>query len=130
MYFGEHRYSDNRTCCHPETDASHQTCRITQSKHPDTVRDQPVLSADPISSGAWQGSHWNINLLRDRITNEEVRNRVRAATGPHDDFLSIVKTRKQIVLTRYTISRTCKDHRAGHSTRLEETRQTKETLRR
>ena len=32
--------------------------------------------------------------FRDRITNEDVRNRVRAATGPHDDLLSIIKTRK------------------------------------
>ena len=31
--------------------------------------------------------------FRDRITNEDVRNRVRAAIGPHDD-LSIFKTRK------------------------------------
>ena len=32
--------------------------------------------------------------LRDGITNKDVRNRVRAAIGPHDDLLSIVKTRK------------------------------------
>ena len=32
--------------------------------------------------------------FRERITNEDVRNRVRAAIGPHDDLLSIVKTRK------------------------------------
>ena len=32
--------------------------------------------------------------FRDRIPNEYVRNRVRAAIGPHDDLLSIVKTRK------------------------------------
>ena len=32
--------------------------------------------------------------FRDRFTNEDVRNRVRAAIGPHDDLLSIVKTRK------------------------------------
>ena len=31
--------------------------------------------------------------FRDRIMNEEVRNRIRAAIGPHDDLLSIVKTR-------------------------------------
>ena len=31
--------------------------------------------------------------FRDRITNEKVRNRVRAAIRPHDD-LSIIKTRK------------------------------------
>ena len=32
--------------------------------------------------------------FRDIITNEDVRNRVRAAIGPHGDLLSIVKTRK------------------------------------
>ena len=32
--------------------------------------------------------------FRDKITNEDVRNRVRVAIGPHDDLLSIVKTRK------------------------------------
>ena len=32
--------------------------------------------------------------FRDRITNEDVMNRVRAAIGPHDGLLSIVKTRK------------------------------------
>ena len=32
--------------------------------------------------------------FRDRIQNEDIRNRVRAAIGPHDDLLSIVKTRK------------------------------------
>ena len=32
--------------------------------------------------------------FRDRITNEYVRNRVSTAIGPHDDLLSIVKTRK------------------------------------
>ena len=32
--------------------------------------------------------------FRDRITNEDVRNWVRAAIGPHDDLLFIVKTRK------------------------------------
>ena len=32
--------------------------------------------------------------FRDRITNEDVGNRVREAIGPHDDLLSIVKTRK------------------------------------
>ena len=32
--------------------------------------------------------------FRDRITNEDVRNWVRTAIGPHDDLLSIVKTRK------------------------------------
>ena len=34
--------------------------------------------------------------FRDRITNDDVRNRVRAAIGPHDDpSICIVKTRKR-----------------------------------
>ena len=32
--------------------------------------------------------------FRDRIKNEEVRNRIRAAIGPHDGLLTIVKTRQ------------------------------------
>ena len=32
--------------------------------------------------------------FRDRITNEDVRNRVRAAIGPNDDLLFIVKIRE------------------------------------
>lgn len=31
---------------------------------------------------------------RDRITNEEVRNRVTGDIGPHDDLLTVVKKRK------------------------------------
>ena len=64
--------------------------------------------------------------FRDRITNEDVRNRVRAAIGPHDDLLSIVKTRKLRWyghVTRATgFANTIMQ---GHSTRREETRQTK-----
>ena len=64
--------------------------------------------------------------FRDRITNEDVRNRVRAAIGPHDDLLSIVKTRKLRWYEHVTRAKgLAKHHHAGHTTRREETRQTK-----
>ena len=63
--------------------------------------------------------------FRDRITNKDVRNRVRAAIGPHDDLLSIVKTRKLRWYGHVTRARGLgKHHHAGHATRWEETRQT------
>ena len=67
---------------------------------------------------------------RDRTTNEDVKNMVRAAIGPHDNLLSIKSQDQEteMVRTCYTSNRTCKDHHTGHSTRREETRQAKEML--
>ena len=48
---------DNCTCCHIEIEVAGQTCYLTRSQYTDN---RPTSSsADPISSGAWQGSHWN-----------------------------------------------------------------------
>ena len=52
--------SDNFTCCHTEIEAADQTFHLTQSQYTDTGRISP--SADPITSGAWQGSHWGANF--------------------------------------------------------------------
>ena len=52
--------SDNCTCCHTETEASDQTIYLTQSQYTDTRLTSP--SADPITPGSWQGSHWIANL--------------------------------------------------------------------
>ena len=50
----------NFTCCHTEVEAADQTFYLTQSQYTDT---QPTrTSADPISPGAWQGSHWSANV--------------------------------------------------------------------
>ena len=52
--------SDNFTCCHTEIEAADQTFHLTQSQYPDTGPTSP--SADPITPGAWQGSHGSANF--------------------------------------------------------------------
>ena len=52
--------SDNFTCCHTEMEAADQTFHLTQSQYTDTGPTSP--SADPITPGAWQGSHWSANF--------------------------------------------------------------------
>ena len=48
--------SDNFTCCHTEIEVADPTFYLTQSQYTDTGPTSP--SADPITPGAWQGSHW------------------------------------------------------------------------
>ena len=52
--------SDKFTCCHTEIEVADQTFYLTQSQYTDTGPTSP--SADPISPGAWQGSHWSANF--------------------------------------------------------------------
>ena len=52
--------SDNFTCCHTEIEVADQTVHLTQSQYTDTGPTSP--SADPITPGAWQGSHWSANV--------------------------------------------------------------------
>ena len=52
--------SDNFTCCHTEIEAADQTFHLTQLQYTDTGPTSP--SADPITPGAWQGSHWSANF--------------------------------------------------------------------
>ena len=52
--------TDNFTCCHTEIEAADQTFYLTQSQYTDTGPTSP--SADPITPGAWQGSHWSGNF--------------------------------------------------------------------
>ena len=47
--------SDNCTCCHTEIEVADQTFHLTQSQYTDTGPTSP--STDPITPGAWQGSH-------------------------------------------------------------------------
>ena len=49
--------SDNCTCCHTEIQVADQTFYHTQSQYTDTGPTSP--SADLITPGAWQGSHWS-----------------------------------------------------------------------
>ena len=52
--------SDNFTCCHTEIEAADPTFHLTLSQHTDTGPTSP--SADPITPGAWQSSHWSANF--------------------------------------------------------------------
>ena len=52
--------SDNFTRCHTEIEVADQTFNLTQSQYTDTGPTSP--SADPITPGAWQGSHWSANV--------------------------------------------------------------------
>ena len=58
--FQGHIYSDNCTNCHTETEDADQTFYITQSQYTDTG--PTSTSADPITPGAWQGSHWSVSF--------------------------------------------------------------------
>ena len=53
--------SDNFTCCHTEIEVADQAFYLTQSQYTDTGPTSP--SADPVTPGAWQGSHWSANFL-------------------------------------------------------------------
>ena len=52
--------SDNFTCCHTEIEVADQTFYLTQSQYTNTEPTSP--STDPITPGAWQGSHWSANF--------------------------------------------------------------------
>ena len=52
--------SDNFTCCHTEREVADQTFYLTPSQYTDTRPFSP--SADLITPGAWQGSHWSANI--------------------------------------------------------------------
>ena len=52
--------SDKCTCCHTEVEVADQAFYLTQSQYTDTGPASP--SADPISPGALQGSHWSANF--------------------------------------------------------------------
>ena len=52
--------SDNFMCCHTEIEVADPTVYLTQSQYTDTG--PTSASADPITPGAWQGSHWSANV--------------------------------------------------------------------
>ena len=59
--------SDNFTCCHAEIEVADQTFHLTQSQYTDTGPTSP--STDPITPGAWQGSHWSANWYDPTLQN-------------------------------------------------------------
>ena len=57
--------SDNFMCCYTEIEVADQTFYLTQSQYTDTGPTSP--SADPITPGAWQGSHWSANFFKSLV---------------------------------------------------------------
>ena len=53
--------SDECTCCHTEIEVEDQISYLSQSQYTDTWPTSP--SADPVSSGAWQGSYWSVSCV-------------------------------------------------------------------
>ena len=51
---------DNFMCCHTVIEVADQTFYLAQSQCTDTGLTTP--STDPITPGAWQGSHWSANF--------------------------------------------------------------------
>ena len=52
--------SENFMYCHTEIEVADQTFHLTHSQYTDTGPTSP--STDPITPGAWQGSHWSANF--------------------------------------------------------------------
>ena len=72
--------TDNFTCCHTETEAADPTFRPTQSQYTDTGPTSP--SADPITPGAWQGSHWSANVEVTGMTRPRKKSRRKRDSNP------------------------------------------------
>ena len=84
--------SDNCTCCHTEIEVAHQTCYPTQSQCTDTGPTSP--SADSITLGAWQGSHWSANFEVTSMTTRK---------NPHDEkWESNPRSAADAITTRQT----------------------------
>ena len=90
-------FSDNFTCCHTEIEAAEQTFYLTQSQYTDTGPTSP--SANPITPGAWQGSHWSANfdvtgMTRPRKNPGASENRTRETSTFEVDTLTTRPTRR------------------------------------
>ena len=72
--------SDNFTCCHTEIEVADPTVYRTQSQYTDTGPTSP--SADPITPGAWQGSHWSANFEVTGMTRPRKKSRRKRDSNP------------------------------------------------
>ena len=79
--------SDNFTCCHTEIEVADQTFYLTQSQYTDTGPTSP--SADPITPGAWQGSHWSANFEVTGMTRARKKSRRKRDSNPGPSALEV-----------------------------------------
>ena len=71
---------DNFTCCHTEIEVADPTFYLTQSQYTDTGPTSP--SADPITPGAWQGSHWSANFEVNGMTRPQKKSLRKRDSNP------------------------------------------------
>ena len=77
--------SDNFTCCHTEIEVADPTFYFTQSQYTDTKPTSP--SADPITPGTWQGSHWSANFEITGMTRSRKKSRRKRDSNPGSSAL-------------------------------------------
>ena len=93
--------SDNFTCCHTEIEVADQTLHLAQSRYTDTGPTSP--SSDPITPGAWQGSHWGANfevtgMTRPRKKSRRKRDSNPGSPAPEADAFTIRPARRSTPL--------------------------------
>ena len=89
--------SDNFACCRTEIDVADPTFYLTQSQYTDTGPTSP--SADPITPGAWQGSHWSANFEVTGMTPKKSRRKRDSNPGSpalEADALTTRPTRRSV----------------------------------
>ena len=79
--------SDNFTCCHTEIEVADPTFYLTQSQYTDTGPTSP--SADPITPGALQGSHWSANFEVTGMTRPRKKSRRKRDSNPGPSALEV-----------------------------------------
>ena len=89
--------SDNLTCCHTEMEVADQTFYLTQSQYTNTRPTSP--SPDPLTPGAWQGSHWSANFLSNWYDPTPKKSRRKrdsnpGSSAPEADALTTRRTRR------------------------------------
>ena len=72
--------SDKLTCCDTEIEAAGPTFHLTQAQYTDTGPTSP--SADLITPGAWQGSHWSANFEVTGMTRPRKKFRRKRDSNP------------------------------------------------
>ena len=92
---------DNFTGCHTEIEVADPMFYLTQSQYTDTGPTSP--SADPITPGAWQGSHWSANfevtgMTRPRKNPVENRDSNPGPSALEADALTTRPTRRSAAL--------------------------------
>ena len=98
--------SDNFTCCHTEIEVADPTFYLTQSQYTDTGPTSP--SADPITPGACQSSHWSANFEVIGMTRPRKKSRRKRDSNPgpsalEADALTTRPTRR----SPWRLERTC-----------------------